>query len=64
MITKRSQRCSPCVNKKKKQDAIINGNRPSLTQLQEDIKTLNNYVQVGKKYNVSDNTIRKWLDEL
>lgn len=33
--------------------------RPSLQQLQEDIKALN-YVGAGKKYGVSDNAIRKW----
>ena len=35
-------------------------NRPSYEQLKKDLKN-SSYVQVGKKYNVSDNCIRKWL---
>jgi len=34
--------------------------RPSQEQLLEELKTTS-YVQVGKKYGVSDNAIRKWL---
>lgn len=34
--------------------------RPPLPQLKEDLKSLS-YVKVGKKYGVSDNTIRKWI---
>lgn len=34
--------------------------RPSLEQLLSEIKEIG-YVQVGKKYNVSDNAIRKWI---
>lgn len=34
--------------------------RPSYEQLIEDLKN-NTYVKVGKKYNVSDNCIRKWI---
>lgn len=34
--------------------------RPSLEQLIKEIK-LSNYCDVGKKYNVTDNTIRKWF---
>ena len=34
--------------------------RPSTETLLNDIKN-SNYVQVGKKYGVSDNTKRKWL---
>ena len=34
--------------------------RPSKEQLLEEIKTTS-YVQLGKKYGVSDNTIRKWI---
>lgn len=33
--------------------------RPSREVLKEKIKT-GNFVQIGKEYNVSDNTIRKW----
>lgn len=35
-------------------------NRPSIMQLTEDL-TDNSFVWVGNKYNVSDNTIRKWI---
>jgi prophage antirepressor-like protein/very-short-patch-repair endonuclease len=34
--------------------------RPSYEQLKTDLEN-SNYVQVGKKYNVSDNSIRKWI---
>lgn len=34
--------------------------RPSYNQLLEEVKE-NGYLKTGKKYNVSDNTIRKWL---
>jgi DNA-binding transcriptional regulator YiaG len=33
--------------------------RPSNEQLRDDLKNLS-YVAVGKKYNVSDNAVRKW----
>jgi hypothetical protein len=35
--------------------------RPPLKQLIEDFQELKSFVQVGKKYNVSDNAVRKWL---
>jgi len=35
--------------------------RPSKEELFEELKTTS-YVQVGKKYGVSDNTIRKWVN--
>lgn len=34
--------------------------RPSLLQLINDFKELKSFVQVGKKYNVTDNAVRKW----
>jgi len=34
---------------------------PPVLQLLEDFKTLKSFVQVGKKYGVSDNAVRKWL---
>ena len=36
------------------------GNRPSLIQLIQDFKELGSFVQVGNKYNVTDNAVRKW----
>jgi hypothetical protein len=50
-----SIRCIECYN--------INSRkveRPSYEQLLEDKKEMN-LVQIGKKYNVADNTIRKWI---
>ncbi len=35
-------------------------NRPTQQELEDDFKKLHSFVQVGKKYNVSDNCIRKW----
>lgn len=35
--------------------------RPSYNQLIQDFKDLKNFVQVGKKYGVTDNSVRKWL---
>ena len=34
--------------------------RPTMAQLEEDMKTLP-MTQIGKKYNVSDNAVRKWI---
>ena len=69
-IVNRAIRCTSCSNK-----IIENANksilkdiitidsktkRPSYNQLVEDKTTLS-MIQIGKKYGVSDNTIRKWL---
>lgn len=35
--------------------------RPPYNQLLEDFENLKSFVQVGKKYGVSDNAVRKWL---
>lgn len=35
--------------------------KPSLDILEKDLKELKTYIAVGKKYNVSDNCIRKWI---
>lgn len=36
------------------------GNRPPILQLIKDFKELKSFVQVGQKYNVTDNAVRKW----
>lgn len=36
------------------------GKRPTLIQLIQDFKELKSFVQVGVKYEVSDNSVRKW----
>ena len=61
VIYEKSTRCIQCESKVKFNNAVINSNRPSLSQLTEDLKKLGTYVQVGIKYNVSDNCIRKWI---
>lgn len=35
--------------------------RPSLLQIYKDLAELKTYVKVGKKYNVTDNAVRKWI---
>lgn len=57
---KQNERCLTCENKNKFIKACEKSNRPSLEQLFKDVKELN-YTQTGKKYGVSDNTIRKWI---
>ena len=61
MISEKSTRCTPCVNKQKQYNALNNTNRPTHKQLLEDMEKLGSYVKIGKKYEVSDNTIRKWF---
>ena len=56
-----STRCNDCNNKYRIQTNVIKNNRPSLNQLKDDFAALKSYVSVGKKYNVSDNAIRKWM---
>jgi very-short-patch-repair endonuclease len=57
-ISKRSKKCSKCASRNR----FLNEskNRPSYTQLLEDIKNTN-YTSTGNKYGVSDNAIRKWI---
>jgi len=51
--------CHSCLTKEKFKKAIQG--RPSLEQLEKDLIELKSFVNVGKKYDVSDNTIRKWI---
>ena len=50
-----SQNCRSCEFGKRK------SNRPSVFQLIEDFSQLKSFVQVGKKYGISDTAVRKWL---
>ncbi len=60
-IAVKSVRCGKCENNRRlKQSIETNKDRPTLSQLQKDLET-QSYVQVGKKYGVSDNCIRKWI---
>ncbi len=57
-----SIRCPQCENNKRLKTCVESAkDRPSLKQIQEDLINLKSYVQVGKKYGVSDNCIRKWI---
>ena len=42
------------------QARALDSNRPSVLELINDFKELKSFVKVGKKYNVSDNAVRKW----
>ena len=61
IILYKSTRCNECTVKNTITTNIKKTNRPSLEELEEDFKNLKSYVNVGKKYNVSDNAIRKWI---
>lgn len=56
-IDKSAIRCVSCnsINNR------IIKNRPSLEQINLDYDNLKSWIKVGKKYNVSDNVIRKWI---
>ena len=55
IVGKKSKRCIKCNNKNKR---IVD--RPTKEQLKEDVKELG-YRGTGKKYGVSDKSIKKWL---
>ena len=65
-----STNCTNCYNKKRKKKEKLSFNdamflrrkveRPSLEQLKIDVEELG-YCGTGRKYSVSDNSIRKWL---
>ena len=54
-ILRKSKKCRECDFLERK------SNRPSPLQLLQDFENLKSFVQVGKKYGVSDNSVRKWL---
>lgn len=61
-ISKSSTRCIQCNDNKK--FLVGSKDRPSLEQLREDlVEKNNNYCAVARKYNVSDNCIRKWIQK-
>jgi prophage antirepressor-like protein len=61
LISNNADRCTTCVHKFRLIESINKTKRPSYAVLLKDLKELKSYVQVGKKYKVSDNTIRKWI---
>jgi hypothetical protein len=56
-IVKDASRCAECSSISQRKVP----NRPSLEQLNHDLGELKTFIAVGKKYDVSDNTIRKWI---
>ena len=61
MVFKKCTRCTTCNIKYRIKTQSVLTNRPSLEQLKADLKELKSMVQVGVKYKVSDNAIRKWI---
>lgn len=55
-----STRCVSCSNKKKEENSSIN--ELTREQLKKLIKE-ESFVQIGKRFSVSDNAIRKWCDK-
>jgi len=47
--------CSDCWNSGRK------SSRPTYEQLKQDFEECKSFLQVGNKYNVSDNAVRKWV---
>ena len=56
-ITRGAVYCTVCSRKHARKVK----NRPSKEQLLHDFKELKSFVQIGKKYEVSDNAVRKWM---
>lgn len=56
-ISEKAKRCKSCAGKEKNKEQI--NLRPSREELKALIRNTP-FLQIGKKYNVSDNTIRKW----
>ena len=59
VIENKSTRCLKCENKYRFLQG--NGNRPTFEQLLKDKIKLGSYTKIGKKYDVSDNAVRKWF---
>lgn len=59
VINKKSKKCHNCCNKDLGLNRRIT-NRPSHEELKHEIK-ISGYSATGRKYGVSDNTIRKWI---
>lgn len=60
-ISRRSTRCKSCAAKISNFERRKVKDRPSREQLKAEIRS-NSFLQLGKKYGVSDNTIRKWCE--
>jgi len=58
-ITHHTNQCVFCCNKNKVKESYKN--KPSYETLTKEIEELGGYVATGKKYGVSDNSIRNWI---
>ena len=59
-ITRQATRCSSCASKKRGvEERIVD--RPSRDILKQEIRNYS-FLEIGRKYNVSDNAIRKWCE--
>ena len=57
-ITRGSKRCVACANRLKNQNRV-SSNKPNRETLKKEIRTIP-FVQLGKKYNVSNTAVVKW----
>lgn len=60
-INKDSTRCHSCNNKYIVESNKKDSKRPNYDQLLKDKEELKHYTKIGRKYNVSDNAVRKWF---
>lgn len=60
IINKKKNYCTFCPGLKKVLESVKNSNRPSFNTLKQEIEKTS-VCEVARKYNVSDNCIRKWL---
>lgn len=58
-VSRTSLRCRECENKKRREEHVLPVTREELKKL---IRTTS-FLQIGKKFGVSDNAIRKWCDK-
>lgn len=56
-ITRGATYCTTCAHTHRRKIK----DRPTKDQLLKDFKELKSFVKIGKKYNVSDNSVRKWV---
>lgn len=58
-ISGKHKRCNKCEGKRRFNMNL--SNRPTYEQLLKDKEELKYFTKIGKKYNVSDNSVRKWF---
>ena len=57
-ISSNAKLCTTCFHNKLNEKFSLT--RPSKDELIESFKELKSFKEVGRKYNVSDNAVRKW----